>query len=252
MKSNHSLSYRFMSKVFNWAYRKADLLITIGRDMDEVVRNKLGKKVRENSTTIIENWADLDIIFPKYTRVQDGMVRIQFAGNVGRVQGLPDFLKLYEESNNQSISLDVWGDGAMRKDLQKYVEENKIDNVTFHGAYKRGDQNEVLNSCDIALVSLSKGMYGLGVPSKSYNIMAAGKPILFIGDLNSEIALEIKEHDMGYAFSAEEENLIVDWLKHLDVNMLEDFMKKGENARRTVVELYSEKAILDKFYNILS
>lgn len=49
----------------------------------------------------------------------------------------------------------------------------------------RSQQNDFLNACDIGIVTLNDGMYGLGVPSKSYNIWAAGKPILYIGDDNS-------------------------------------------------------------------
>lgn len=76
------------------------------------------------------------------------------------------------------------GDGALKDKLIKYVEEIGLTNkINFFGNYSREEQNKILNYTDIALVTLSKGMYGLGVPSKTYNILAAGKPILFIGDL---------------------------------------------------------------------
>lgn len=66
--------------------------------------------------------------------------------------------------------------------LKDYTQSHKMSNVVFHGAYLRSKQSEVINSCDMALVTLTEGMFGLGVPSKTYNIMAAGKAVLFIGE----------------------------------------------------------------------
>lgn len=74
----------------------------------------------------------------------------------------------------------------------------KYPNVFFHGPYFRSQQNEVLSACDIALVTLQKGMYGLGVPSKTYNILASGRPILFLGPKDSEIDLLVREEGIGY------------------------------------------------------
>lgn len=46
----------------------------------------------------------------------------------------------------------------------------------------RNDQVNFLNACDVAIVSLVAGMKGVSVPSRIYNIMAAGKPIIAIAD----------------------------------------------------------------------
>ena len=49
-----------------------------------------------------------------------------------------------------------------------------------------------------------EGMYGLGVPSKFYNIISSGRPVLYVGDKGSEIYEIIKEFDIGWAFSWDE------------------------------------------------
>ena len=51
-------------------------------------------------------------------------------------------------------------------------------------------------------------MYGLGVPSKSYNILSAQKPILFIGNKKSEIALMIEENNIGWTIDNNDVNQI--------------------------------------------
>lgn len=130
-------------------------------------------------------------------------------------------------------------------------EHNLSDRVQFNGSYSREDQNLILNSTDIAIVTLSKGMYGLGVPSKTYNILAAGKPILFIGDLNSEIGLLIKDYDIGYRFSPDDWKGIINFMSELTIDTLSELEEKGRNARILAEEYYSEEKILSRFIKLV-
>ena len=59
-------------------------------------------------------------------------------------------------------------------------------------------KNMGLAMCDVALVSLEAGMFGLGVPSKSYFSLAAGKPILAAVDAASEVGLMLDEYPIGW------------------------------------------------------
>ena len=43
-----------------------------------------------------------------------------------------------------------------------------------------------LASCNIAIISFKSGMAGLSVPSRMYNILASGRPMLAICDTDSE------------------------------------------------------------------
>ena len=130
----------------------------------------------------------------------------------------------------EDIELHFYGTGAMEKKLK----ERKRKNVFFHGPYFRSQQNEVLAACDIALVTLQEGMYGLGVPSKTYNILASGRPVLFFGPKGSEIDLLIREEGIGYC----------GWPEKWDRTTL---IEMGRKARALAESKYSESVILDKF-----
>ena len=259
IKSESSLLYKFISSIFNRAYSNADNLIVLGRDMKEVVENKIRKSKNKPSVHIIENWGDIDKIKPSSTlpdilkeRHKNNYITIQYAGNIGRLQGLENFLQLFSSSNNKRLYFDLWGGGALTDNLKKWVVEHELEKrVEFHGIYSREDQNIILNSTDIAIVTLSKGMYGLGVPSKTYNILAAGKPILFIGDLNSENALLIKESDIGFCFSPDDEKGITEFLNNLSIESLCELKEKGRNARVLAEEQYSEHKILARFIELV-
>ncbi|OUO52388.1 hypothetical protein B5F77_08550 [Parabacteroides sp. An277] len=254
--SSDSLLYKILKKVFDFAYRQADTLIVLGRDMKEVMKKKLGANKRNTDIQIIENWAETDYIMPNKTKNLDMFlanpkIDVQYAGNIGRVQGLINFLHIIKSIENPCLRFSFWGEGACKQEMMKYVEEKKIHNVYFFKGYTRNEQSSVLNNCDIAIVLLAKGMYGLGVPSKSYNIMAAGKPILFIGDTNSEIALEIKDNKIGFCFESEDSKGICSFFQNLGEQKLSLLSEMGKRARCLAEEKYSAQKILDKFMQVI-
>ena len=100
-------------------------------------------------------------------------------------------------------------------------------------------------------MTLSDGMFGLGVPSKSYNIMAASKPILFIGDLESEIAQTVKENNIGFCFAPNDCNGIIAFLKNLGKISKKELSEMGQRASSLSKTKYSESEILNKFKNIV-
>ena len=259
IRSRNSFLFKLLSCRFNKAYGMADKLIVLGRDMKEVVEQKVLKSKHRPAITIIENWGDVDNIIPFVNkpelldnRHQNGFLTIQYAGNIGRVQGLDSFLELFSYSNNKQLVLDLWGDGALTGSLKELVDTKGLNSrVNFYGNYSRDEQNIVLNSMDIALVTLSDGMFGLGVPSKTYNILSAGKPILFIGDLNSEVALLIREESIGFCFSSDDKKGIIDFLNGLTPSYFPQLAEMGNRARIVAENKYSENSILNKFLETL-
>lgn len=220
--------YGLIKHIFDKAYLRADQLISLGRDMSEILEAKV-KKVKNGmeglpKITIIENWADIDNITPQ--PMPEGKIILEYAGNIGRVQGLDKVIELLPED----MEFHCYGTGSMEVKFKALGKPN----VFFNGSYFRSQQNEVLAACHIAVVTLQDGMYGLGVPSKTYNILAAGRPILFFGPKNSEIDLLVKEKKVGYCGWPEK------WDK-------EELIAMGKRARNLAVCEYSESTMLNKF-----
>lgn len=220
-----SWMYRFAKTRFDKAYSWVDRFITIGRDMTEVVKRKVGK---DSSVTVVENWADVDGISP--IPFPGSGIRLEYAGNLGRVQGLDRLVKELPEG----VELHIYGTGAMESSLK----EMNHPRVFFHGPYFRSQQRDVLGACHAAIVSLSEGMYGLGVPSKAYNIMAAGRPIIYFGPEQGEIGLMVQENGIGY----------IGWPAKWD---LEELKEMGKRARALAELKYSKKVILNKFLDAI-
>lgn len=251
IQSNRNFLYRSLNILFSRAYCTADRIIVIGRDMKEIFNRKFSGKKKIPSIEIIENWADPLPADFKIKSNKENKLNILYAGNFGRCQGLVDFIEIFGDANNHNIRLCLRGGGAMLPEIETRVKNSDAD-IVLGGSFYRDEQFNILNDCDIALVTLADGMYGLGVPSKSYNIMAAGKPILFIGDLNSEIALTIQEHNLGYCFDPSDKIGIREWLMKLHSEIRSDLKKMGTNAFNLTNSIYSEKTILTKYSQLFS
>lgn len=233
--------YAVLKKLFDKSYAAADKILVLGEDMKEIVASKTG---RADNVFVCENWGS-DAIVPK-ERPDDGKIVLQYAGNIGRVQGLEDWVEFAANTKNSSLAFDFWGSGALVPFLNNFVADNKLVNVRIRGSYNRVTQNEVLNDCDIAVISLAKGMKGLGVPSKTYNILAAGKPILYIGDEGSEIYNLVKKYDLGYVFTWEQKEEISAFLESLNGNSLAELKAKGLRSRDCYEKYYTQEIILNK------
>ena len=240
-------AYQFLKNLFDKAYSRANQLIALGRDMKQVLEQKVARFEHHPKVTIIENWADLDIVSPMKIPMHPDKFVLEYAGNIGRVQGLQEMIENLKESTNDNLEFHLWGTGAEEKRLKDYTQSHKMNNVVFHGAYLRSKQSEVINSCDMALVTLTEGMFGLGVPSKTYNIMAAGKAVLFIGELESEIGLLVKEKQIGVAFRPDDKEGIVRFLSGLSKDKQPEFAEMGKRARHVAETEYAKDIILNKF-----
>lgn len=244
--------FKLLNSIFNSSYKSANRIITVGSDMQEVFREKIGKKF---PISVITNWADHKEIYPidssnfskNYSDESKGKIIIQFAGNIGRVQGLDLFLEELSAIKNNFYHLVIIGDGAKKKYLQEFSYNNRLENIQFISSRSRSEQNDFLNACDIGLVTLSPGMFGLGVPSKIYNIFSAGKPVIYIGDTNSEISRYINDNSAGWAFSWADKLKINEFFEKIGEDLRSEIILRGKNARALVERDFTKDSILQTY-----
>jgi glycosyltransferase involved in cell wall biosynthesis len=246
-----SFFYRTIKRIYDWSYLKADQLIVIGRDMQDVIKEKTNNNV---PIILIENWCDYQNILPskkKNNKILENLNILDkkvflFAGNLGRVQGIENILQAAELVNKENFIFLFIGDGTMKNDILKHILTSKIKNVIYGGSFPMNQQNLFLNACDVSVVSLADSMYGLGVPSKTYFNMAAAKPILYIGDKNSEIARVINENKIGWIV----ENSNPEALSQIITKIIDDFDNYeniGIKSRKVLEQNYSQEIILNKY-----
>ncbi len=236
-----------------WLYKYASKIIVVGRDMKELV----GEKTEGLDIPIdtIPNWSELEQVEPsprnenkllKELSLTDKLVFL-YAGNMGYPNDLESIVwcaeKLKDDERFQFIFL---GAGVKKSWLQKEVNTKSLKNITILDPKPRSEQNIFLNACDVALVSLVKQMWGVSMPSRTYNILAAGKPILALTEKDSELELVVKEDSVGWSvIPGEKENLLETIYQIYDERKSLD--EKGINARNAALKKYALETAVEKY-----
>lgn len=255
LKTNLLLT-RFFNTLAKIIYKEADKIVVLGEFMKKII---ISKNIEENKIFAIHNWSDSKKIFPvsknknwfinKYN-LTDKFI-ILYSGNIGRVHSFPTILNgMRELKVFNDILLIFIGDGVKKKDIIEYKLKYNMHNIIFFPYQKREDLCFSLNIADIHLISLTEGLEGLTVPSKIYGIMAAGKPLIYIGPLNSEVGYIIKNSDCGFIIKEGDtegfNNAVLKIYKDRD---LKEVM--GEKGRNYFRYHYDRSIATQKFFEIL-
>jgi len=212
-----------------------------------------------NHIKIIHNWGDVDTVLPidktKNTLLAELGLKDRFviscAGNMGRAQAIETmFGAISRIKNNVEIHFVFVGSGAKRSWMEREIRKRELHNVTLVDQRPRSDQVNFLNACDIAMASLIPGMAGAGVPSRMYNVMAAGKPLIAIAEEQSELSRVVREEQIGWVVEPDKPEKLADVI-------LEAYMKKevlhgmGKRARIAAEQQYSRDKIIQDYRGLL-
>lgn len=242
--------YPVINRLFSSIYNSAELLIVIGRDMQELV----GLKVKNPSKVVfVPNWADEKEVFPlprhdapflKELGWQKKVV-FQFFGNIGRLQGIENILESIALVEDDRAAFIFIGDGALVAKVKEFVKNNPRKNVAYAGSIPLKDKNQGLAAADVALITLEKGMLGLGVPSKAYFSLAADKPLLAVMDDDAEISRVIRENGVGWQCKPADPRALADVIATICNS---DLAALTGCSLAVFRENYAEDLALNKFY----
>jgi glycosyltransferase involved in cell wall biosynthesis len=247
-----------LNEFFNrWLYKHAARIIVVGRDMKELIERKttgLGIPVE-----VIPNWAETEDVYPtsrennpllKTLGISDKLV-VLHAGNIGRPSDVETVIQcLAELKDDERFHFVFIGSGAKKQKLEDAIQQHGLNNLTLLPPEPRANQIEFLNACDIGLVSLVNGMWGAAMPSKTYNIMAAGKPILALTDPGSELAQVIEEEGIGWFLPPGEPAVLLETLETIYQNR-EKLNEMGQRARRAAEVKYSLTMALNNYEHVI-
>jgi glycosyltransferase involved in cell wall biosynthesis len=231
-------------------------MIVLGRDMERLVMRKLGRV--HPPVVIIPNWADMEqvTVGERHDNVllnELGLTHkfvIQYAGNMGRTHGLEGLLESARKlSYKPEIHFLFIGWGAKKHWLEETTQKEGLQNVTILANRPRDDQNNFLNACDVAIISFVPGMAGVSVPSRMYNIMAAGKPIIAVADSDSELAMVIQEEQLGWVVPPDQPDRIIETI--LEAWASPDRVQMGLRARQAAETKYSLQHVIQAYSELI-
>lgn len=234
----------------------ADKVVVVGSDMVRTMRKRFSKSIPD--TVLIHNWMDENSIRPLQTdhekvlefKRQYGLENklvVMYSGNVGLYYDLPHLVEVMGRfRTREDVVFVIVGEGACKKDLTKYVEEQKIPNIVFVPYREKEELIYSLNAADIQLVANAKGIKGISMPSKLYGVMAAGKPILGILEQGTDARYIIELAACGYVADPGDYDKIAELLEKMS-NERETLPKLGLNGRLYLEAHLTKEAALERY-----
>jgi glycosyltransferase involved in cell wall biosynthesis len=201
-----SLTTRLLDRLNRLVLSRADRVIVLAECMRERIISKVGVGSGDR-VDVIHNWADGEKVRPLSDGEENPFARehglagrfvVEFSGNFGRVNDFDTPLEAARLlKGREDIVFLFVGDGAKAGEISEYVRRHGLSNVRLLPYQPRETLLYSLAAGDAHLVTLAPGLAGLSVPSKTYGVLAAGRPVLFVGDACSDVARLVAEHGCG-------------------------------------------------------
>jgi glycosyltransferase involved in cell wall biosynthesis len=195
---------RLLHRVAGAAYRACDVVVTLGPTMSRVLV-EMGAPAER--VVHVPNWTDADAVHPippaanPFVR-EHGLAErfvVLYSGTAGRAHTFDAVLRAARVLRADPDVLFLFvGGGARMPALRSEVARAGLEaSVRFLPYQPRETLAASLSSADVALVTESPDVVGLVLPSKAYGAMASGRPILYVGATDSEVARAVREHGCG-------------------------------------------------------
>ena len=190
------------------SYHRAAAITVLSDDLRDNVTAKV-KPSHRDRVHVIPNFVDTEFIQPadrmtalrRELGIGDEPV-VLYAGNVGFSQSLEMVVDAACDFPQATFLIN--GDGAARTSLE--ARAAGTTNVRFNGYQPKDRVPEVLATGDIHLVPLKAGLGRVSVPSKTYSILAAGRPVLAAIDAGTEVPRMLAASNGGVAVAPDDPN----------------------------------------------
>jgi colanic acid biosynthesis glycosyl transferase WcaI len=139
------------------------------------------------------------------------------------------------------------GDGSERARLE--ASAAGVPNVRFSGYQPRGRVPEVLATGDVHVVPLRAGLAAVSVPSKTYSILAAGRPVVAAIDEGTEVPRLLASSGAGVSVPPDDEERFIRAIEDMLADP-EAMSRMGANGRQWVEKHVSPAAVAGEYLKL--
>jgi glycosyltransferase involved in cell wall biosynthesis len=180
-----------------------DRVITIGRDTERLLSQYRG--LTREKIRFIPNWATLvPAVRPvepsnPFRRGIAARFVIGLSGNLGFTHDpiiVFEAAQLLQQRTDIHFLLSGWGLGF--ETLKQLQAKAKLANVTLVDRVADAELETFLSAADIWLIPYRRNVAGVSVPSRFYNLLAVGRPVILVSEPEAEAALIVAENRLGW------------------------------------------------------
>ncbi len=199
----HSMAARLCERIHRQLLHSADRVIVLGRCMHRVI---VAKGIAAEKLALVTPWADPDEIRPiprtenpfRSAHALNDQFVVMYAGNLGLGHDTQTILGAMQRLNaDAAVKFVFVGGGRRISEIRQSITDMRLSNALILDYAPREELAQVLSAADVHLITQAPGTAGLIVPSKFYGILAAGRPSIYIGPADTEIAYTLAEESAG-------------------------------------------------------
>ncbi|WP_349642787.1 glycosyltransferase family 4 protein [Bradyrhizobium lablabi] len=235
-------------------FRWLDAIVIIGRDMGPKLLEY--PKMTAAKINLIPNWATLPIRYREldpenpYRRRCGGRFIVAMSGNSGFTH---DPKSVFEAArilqNNPDIKFLLSGEGVGWNKLNEMQTASPLPNVTLTERVPESELESFLSAGDIWIVPYRKNNTGVSVPSRIYNLLAIGRPIIICSEPDAEAAILMREEDIGWVTPPEDPEAIAQVIAFA-ASAAGNTAEKGHRAAM-VASRFTQKIALGAYRDVI-
>jgi colanic acid biosynthesis glycosyl transferase WcaI len=233
------------------SYHRSDAVVVLSEDLQKNVVAKISPR-HQPKVHVIPNFVDAERIVPmdRMTRYRTELgigneTVVMYAGNVGFSQSLTMMLDAAKVMTD--VAFVINGDGAARDELIRAAHE--VPNMYFSGYQPRQRVPEVLASGDIHVVLLKAGLGAVSVPSKTYSILAAARPVVAAIDSDTEVTRILAASGAGTVVQPDDAEQFIAALQAMNED-LEASRRMGQSGRQWVQSHVSPTVVARSYLDL--
>jgi colanic acid biosynthesis glycosyl transferase WcaI len=212
---------------------------------------KIGIEPGKISVTPV--WSDTSAIQPgpKANSVAGALgieatFNVVYSGTIGYTSGLSDLIGAAALlRGDSSVRVIVVGDGVRRPELERQVRELALNNVQFSPFLPRVDYPLLLAASDVGIVTINPASAPFSLPSKLFNIMAAGRAVIAIAPRDSDVARLVEATGCGVVVQPGQPGEAAEWIRRMDRDRSLP-CAFGQRGREHAVRSFSREACIGR------
>jgi glycosyltransferase involved in cell wall biosynthesis len=235
---------RTARRIARFVEDRCDLLIALGPAMKRRLEQR---GVRGERVQVIHNWADSSSIRPVERSANPFVAEhgladrfiVLYSGNAGRAHTFDAVIEaMCALSADDRFVFIFIGDGHRMPELREAARRQALTNALFLDYVPRAQLAYSLPAASVSLVTEDPRVIGQMLPSKTYAILASGRPIVFVGSAASDVATIIKESQAGLAVEPDRPSDLVDalFVLHDDQDLHRAMSRRARHAAESVFD----------------
>lgn len=254
--SQDSFFYKVFGSNSRFMYKRADIITTVSPGKVKKLKEYAASYHKRNATApadrvwLVGNGFDETIADSVYDPAVveeyglDKYFTCVYIGNIGLAQGLGALLDTAAKTKHKDVRFLCFGKGAEKEELEKRAEQEGLNNVKFCGVIDHDKVFSILSAAKISFIPLKSSKMKDSVPTKVYEALGIGCPVLLVAD--GDAAEIVEESGLGAHISPDDTDSLPEVFDTM-IDKYAEYEKNKEFSAKLMREKYSRQKAAAQF-----